>query len=138
MKISFIVPLKVNSRLGLNQIYSGGHWSKREKLAKEIHMLTRQAMMAKGIPKRIVGNPVAVTLYYNSRLDIDNHGYLAKMIIDSLKGWIIADDSKQYVSAVHQQFWGGDGILVEVEDHDKDNSILKTGRGCSGNQRSNL
>ncbi len=115
-KISFVVPLKVDSRLGLNQIYSGGHWSKRDKLAREVHSMTKQAMMAKGIPKRILNNPVRVTLHYNSRLDIDNHGYLAKMIIDSLKGWIITDDSKKYVKAVNQCFWGQDGVLVEIEE----------------------
>lgn len=112
----FTIPLKVDSRLGLNQIYAGSHWSKRDKLAREIHTLTKQAMMAAGIPKRTADKPVTVTLCYNSRLDIDNHGYLAKMIVDGLKGWIITDDSKRYVTAIHQRFWGGSGILVEIEE----------------------
>ena len=41
---------------------------------------------------------------------------ITKMIVDALKGVLIADDSRQYVAGVYHLFWDGDGILVEVKE----------------------
>ena len=39
--IKFTIPLTVNANYGLNKIYSGQHWRKRQATAEEIHTLTR-------------------------------------------------------------------------------------------------
>ena len=31
-----------------------------------------------------------------------------------MKGWLIQDDTKKYVSELDQKFWSGNGILVEI------------------------
>lgn len=116
LKRSFTIPLEVNSRLGLNSLYAGVHWSKRQRQAEEIHALTWQALREGEIPKEPFTEPVQIRLGYNSRLDIDNHGYLTKLIIDGLKGWVIEDDSKKYVQRITQEFWKGKGVRVEVEE----------------------
>ena len=60
---------------------------------------------------------VEVNLYYNDRLDIDNHGYIAKLVIDSLKGLFIVDDTKKYVKKLTQEFYEDQGILVEIKEY---------------------
>ena len=101
--IKFTIPLKVNSQYGLNKIYSGQHWRKRQETADEIHTL-----------QKLFKEPVAIHLSYNSKLDLDNHGYLAKMIIDALKGYLIENDDRKYVKALIQDFHSGKDVLVEI------------------------
>lgn len=112
--ISFIVPLKVNSEYGLNKIYAGVHWAKRNKTAEEIHDLVQMSMMAQRVPRKLFNKPVVIRINYNSNLDIDNHGYLTKMIVDGLKSYLIKDDKRKYVDEVRQKFHEGKDILIEI------------------------
>lgn len=112
--IKFTIPLKVNSQYGLNKIYSGQHWRKRQETADEIHTLTRIHMKLQKVPQKLFKEPVAIHLSYNSKLDLDNHGYLAKMIIDALKGYLIENDDRKYVKALIQDFHSGKDVLVEI------------------------
>jgi len=96
--ISFIIPLKVNSKYGLNKIYAGVHWAKRNKTAEEIHDLVQMSMMAQRVPRKLLTKPVVISISYNSKLDCDNHGYLTRMIIDRIKSFLIEDDSRKYVN----------------------------------------
>ena len=50
---------------------------------------------------------------FNDRLDIDNHGAVAKMVIDGMKGWVWPDDSRRYIRALTQEFYPGRGMEVE-------------------------
>lgn len=110
----FVLPLKVTGEYGMNKIYAGVHWSKRKKQAEEIHNLVRYELYRQKIPRRMFQKPVELIFKYNSRLDLSNHSYLAKLIEDALKGYLIADDSRKYVRRFVQEFWDGEGILVEV------------------------
>ena len=112
----FVLPLKVTGEYGMNRIYAGVHWSKRKKQAEEIHALVRCELYRQKIPRKAFENPVEIIFKYNSRLDISNHGYLSKLIEDALKGYLIVDDSRKYVRRFVQEFWDGDGILVEVRE----------------------
>lgn len=112
--IRFIIDLKVNAQYGLNKVYAGVHWSKRNKQAEEIHELVYYSMMQQNVPPVFYKKPVIIQLSYNSNLDCDNHGYLTKLIVDGMKDYILKDDSKKYVKEIRQKFWGGDGILVEI------------------------
>lgn len=112
--IKFTIPLKVNSQYGLNKIYSGQHWRKRQTTADEIHTLVRIHMKLQKVPQILFKEPVAIHISYNSRLDLDNHGYLTKMIVDALKDYLIVDDSRKHVQVLIQDFHGGKDIKVEV------------------------
>lgn len=99
----------------MNKIYAGIHWSKRKRDAELWHMLVRSALGKAGIQKEVMHRPVTVTIRWNDRLDIDNHGYMAKLIIDGLKGWVIDDDTRRHVHRLVQEFWDKEGIEVTIE-----------------------
>ena len=112
--IAFVLDLDVTGEWGLNKLYAGVHWSKRKRQAEQIHGLVQTTLKQKRIPRKMFSKPVSVRISYNSRLDIDNHGYLSKLIIDGLKGYLIEDDRRKYIRALHQCFWSGEGVLVEI------------------------
>lgn len=112
--IAFVLDLDVTGEWGLNKLYAGVHWSKRKHQAEQIHGLVQTTLKQKRIPRKVFTKPVNVRISYNSRLDIDNHGYLSKLIIDGLKGYLIEDDRRKYIRALHQCFWSGEGVLVEI------------------------
>ena len=114
--IEFVIPLKIDGKLGLNSLYSTNkHWAKRKNEADIVHFVVKGALIAGKVPRVLYDSPVTVELSYNSRLDIDNHGYVAKLIIDGLKGYLIADDSKKYVTKLTQQYWSGQGVKVKID-----------------------
>ena len=114
--ISFTMDFKVTSEYGMNKLYSGVHWTVRKRQADFIHSLVQTALHINKVPKKLFLKPVKVTIYYNSKLDIDNHSYLSKLIIDGLKGYLIQDDKRKYLVELDQQFYDEEGILVEVEE----------------------
>lgn len=114
-KVQFTIDLKVTGAYGLNSIYAGSHWSKRNKKAQDIHVIVKDALRKCRIKKNLFTVPVKITFEYNSRLDISNHGYLNKMIEDSLKDYLIVDDTQRYVKEHTTRAWGGKGIRVTVE-----------------------
>lgn len=118
MTVSFKLALRPTAAWGMNKIYTGQHWSARKAQAQEVHLLVRAAIRRQAPRARRFREPVQVVLRYNSRLDIDNHGYLAKLIIDGMKGLLIEDDDRHHVSALVQEFHSGDAreIWVEVRD----------------------
>ena len=81
-----------------------------------IHNLVYYSLLQQKIKKWIFKKPVAITILYNSSLDIDNHGYLAKMIVDALKGYLIQDDNRKYIKKLTQQFWDGKTVRVMDEE----------------------
>lgn len=85
-----------------NQYYSSPHWSKRSRLATQIHETVRRRLVAMGIQPGTTCNrrvEIEVVGYFDKRpLDADNVS--AKIYIDSLKGWLIEDDSPKFVDRV--------------------------------------
>ena len=117
--VKFEIKHKVTAKQGMNGLYSGKHWAVRKKEADYWHKLTYISMKNQ-LPKLIAMRPVIITINYDSRLDIDNHGYLSKMIIDGMKGYLIEDDSRPYVIGLVQLFHelGKDKIIIIVEEID--------------------
>lgn len=105
-----------NKLYGMNAYYSGKPWQLRRQDAEFWHNLTRACMHNAGIRKRPFEKPVIVTFYWNSRLDIDNHAIMGKMIMDGMKGRLIQDDSRRWVKGVAHYFHDCDHILVEVRE----------------------
>lgn len=101
---------------GLNSIYSGKHWAKRQKDSQFWHTLVHSKLDEMGIKKEPFDNPVSISFYWNSRLDLDNEAYKRKLIIDSLKGYLIKDDNKRYVKALHDYPFDENFIRIVVEE----------------------
>ena len=114
--IKFHIDLKVTGAYGLNKWYSGTHWTKRKKTADEIHQLVLVSMLQQKVKRKIFKEPVEILFKYNSKLDIDNHSVLSKMIIDGVKGYLIEDDNRKYVKRIVQEFYDGEGVEVEIKE----------------------
>lgn len=97
-----------------NAYYAGKHWSQRRQDAEFWHNLTRACMHNAGVRKRTFEKAVVVTIYWNDRLDIDNHSVMGKMIVDGMKGRLLQNDSRRYLKGVEHYFHDEDYILVKV------------------------
>ena len=103
-------------RYGLNAYWAGKHWAQRKEDADFWHYLVRSALNRQGIYKLPYKRPVEITFTWNDRLDIDNHAAMGKMIVDALKGWVIADDSRKYYARCVHQFGRQKDIIVTIEE----------------------
>lgn len=117
--IEFILPLKVDSKLSLNSIYSTSHWTKRKRQSEQVHNLVRLSLISQRIPKILFESPIKIDFWWNSKLDLDNHGYLAKLIIDGLKGYLIKDDTKKYINSISHNYWTQKGIKIRLTEQSK-------------------
>mgnify|MGYP002854290700 FL=1 len=114
-KIEIILPLKINSKLSLNKLYGCHcHWSVRERKAKEVHKKVKLQLISDKVRKRLFDTKISIEFFWNSRLDLDNHGYAAKLIIDGLKGYLIKDDNRKYISKITHHFWKGKGVKIII------------------------
>jgi hypothetical protein len=98
---------------GLNSIYAGKHWTKRKTDKDYWHILVKSAL-AKANSLQMFKQPIMITFYWNDGLDCSNHAYMAKMIEDCLKGYIIEDDSRRYVKEICHKFYDEPFITVEI------------------------
>lgn len=114
--IAFVIPIKVTSEYSLNNMSRAGVANTRKK--KGIEEATIYAMMAAGIKRRQIERPVEIKISYDSQLDIDNHGYINKAIIDALKDYLLSDDNKNHVVRLITEFWDGRDIKVEIRELD--------------------
>ena len=112
----FVIDFHVTGEYGMNKIYAGVHWTKRQRQANFIHLLVRSELQRQKVRKHIYKKRVRLEFYYNTRLDVSNHGYITKLIEDSLKGYFFIDDSRKYVKAISQEFWDGEGIKVIIKE----------------------
>ena len=102
---------------GTNSIYAGKHWSKRAKDKEYWHLLIMQAMQKANIKKSPVNYPVDIFMTFDDGLDCDNHSYICKMAIDSIKGYVIHDDNFKYIKAVTLAFNHENKITMEIVKH---------------------
>ena len=108
-----IVPVKIDRRWSLNEVYAGQSWHRRKKQADEIHETVGWLCRGK---KRFL-KPVKISMWFHCRLDIDNCSYAAKLIIDGLRhGDLLVDDSPNYVRGLSLSFWDGNGVRVLLEE----------------------
>ena len=105
-----------NKAYGFNKIYAGCHWSIRKQDAQYWHLLTASAMNAARCRRKPFEKPVMIRFFWNDRLDLSNHAYMAKLIEDAMKGRIITDDSRRWVQGIEHRFHEDDNIKVVVEE----------------------
>lgn len=130
MTVKFIIPypesrkerVRWSREYGLNAIYAGKHWRKRNADKEFWHTLVRSELRRQRVPLVQFGTPVVVTFSWADGLDCDNHAYMGKMILDSLSGYLIRDDDRRYVQEVTHRFHREDYILVELEEYSKKGS----------------
>lgn len=102
---------------GTNAYYSGKHWAQRKQDAEYWHLLTKAAISeAIGYSPQFFADPVEVFFYWNDGLDIDNHAIMGKMIVDGLKGRLIAEDDRKHVAAVHHCFHSENYIKIIIKE----------------------
>ena len=105
-----------SKQFGLNAIYAGKHWSRRKQDSEFWHTIVTGELKNQGVDKHLAESPVSIRFFWNDRLDLDNHAYMRKMIIDALKGWVIKDDDRRYISEITDGWHDGNYILVEVAE----------------------
>ena len=106
-----------NKRFSDNAYYAGKHWAVRKKDADYWHNMVSACMDRQGVRKRPFEKPVEILLFWNDRLDVDNHSIMGKMIVDAMKGRLIQQDSRKWVKGVSHAFHDlGDFIWVEVRE----------------------
>ncbi len=81
-----------------NQYYSGKHWSKRKAEADRVHMLVRSAIDP---DCQIFNCPVDLEIraYFKSKPQ-DASNICAKVYEDGLIGWLLEDDSPEFVRSM--------------------------------------
>lgn len=101
-------------RFGLNAYYSQTLWQKRKIDADFIHKIIKNKVKKHWESKGYIGKPVEISMYWDDRMDIDNHVMIGKMIVDALRGTVIEDDNRKNVKSIHHEFWDKDciGIIV--------------------------
>lgn len=85
-----------------NEYYSSPHWSKRNEIAKRVHQTVRNRLQQMGIgPGETCNNRVDIEVigYFDKR-PLDSSNIAVKLYEDALKGWLIEDDSLDYVRKV--------------------------------------
>lgn len=111
------ITLKDEKPKSWNLIYSGRHWSHRAEEAKRIHELVKRSSNVMATSS-LDGHPpvdITITAFFKGRqLDADN--IASKFYIDGLKGWLIKDDSPEYVRSVTtRSMVDKDNPRVEIE-----------------------
>ena len=99
-----------------NTLYAGVHHTQRTAMKNKWHLLVREALTGE---ETLYERPVTVRVdayYKGNKPDPDN--VCAKLIIDGLKGFVIKDDTSEYIASVtttstkyHQ-----DGVVVTIEE----------------------
>lgn len=112
--VEFTISRSKLGQYSLNTIYAGKHWSKRNSEKEDWRQLVFAEMLSQKVPRKIIDGPVDIAMRFNTKMDIDNHAYIAKMIIDSLKGYLIADDDRKHVKRLTMDFHDGNGIIVQI------------------------
>lgn len=83
-----------------NKMYAGLHWSDRKAEADRVHLAVRVAIDPN---EPMFDKPVSITIrayFKNRRLQLDASNIAAKLYEDGLIGWLIKDDSPQYVRSM--------------------------------------
>lgn len=124
--LKFTITHKFTKDDSLNEIYACKHWRNRKTYADGIHMIVKNALRLAGIKTRdrsvIFLSPVHITITFPfDGVDIDNHTYFSKCVVDCLKGVAIKDDNPKWVYGINQKFGNRENILVEVQEIEQGN-----------------
>jgi hypothetical protein len=105
-KISFILDYKITGKDSTNAIYASKNPWARSKYAQDVKDFIRWHLISQKINKQKNDDKTFTVKFAfpPDRLDIDNHSYFAKCVIDACKGWIIKDDKAKYIQGITLAF----------------------------------
>lgn len=118
--MEFDIKYKITYIDSTNQIYSGKsqrkHQAERTAYKNTIKILVTSTLRRYKCELYTV--PVSISFRYNTGLDLDNHSYFEKCVIDGLKGILIVNDSRKYVVGRTSMFDDSlkDTVRVKVEE----------------------
>ena len=81
-----------------NTLYGGKHWSWRSKEKNRVRLLVRAYLDVDTSPYNVPVDIEVTAFFKNRPLDSDN--ICAKLYIDALKGFLLAEDDRRYVRRV--------------------------------------
>lgn len=135
LKITLFVPFKICAKYSLNGVYAGLNYYERIKRANDIKRafilayknetlknkeLRELANNARNSQNFIFKNPVKIRFEYcGTRLDLDNHSFIRKCMIDEMRALnIIKDDTKKYLTQISESFCDDEknsGVVIKLE-----------------------
>lgn len=134
----FFIPVYIDYEYSLNKL--SDRYDKSNK-KHDIEDSTIATMWANKITRAPIENPVKIMLLYNSNLDVDNHGYVAKSVIDGIRKYgLLKNDTKKYVKGVNQEFNEANkqnGITVIIYSQKPKPKIKKKERNNAVRSQSN-
>jgi hypothetical protein len=83
--------------ISFNQLYSGGHWGKRQGYKNTYGKIFSSLCLAAKIQPM---QELFLVVFYNTRHDCDNIVLSAKFLLDVMKGKYITDDSSKYYKGI--------------------------------------
>jgi hypothetical protein len=113
--IEFIIPHKVTAKDGLNKVWAGVNPYVRAKWRDYWHMITKMSLA--NIPHRTLKSPVMFEFWFDSRLDLDGHAIIVKVVIDTLveNKWIVGD-TRKHVQCIIYRFHDYGNTKVRVTE----------------------
>ena len=76
-----------------NKFYAGTHWTTRNKIKDNYHMVFRSLLKKAKVPKF---NEFKIDVLFNSRHDCDNIVATLKLFVDCLKGEYTPEDNTKF------------------------------------------
>lgn len=83
--------------VSFNQLYSGGHWSKRSGIKNKFHKIFGGLLLEAKVKPM---TEVFLTIFFNTRHDCDNIVLTGKFLLDTMKGTYIPDDTSKYYKGI--------------------------------------
>lgn len=84
-----------------NKIWSSGHWKIRSNTKQKFEKIFSILLLEAKLKKL---SEFSLVTFYNSRHDVDNLSTLQKILVDSMKGVYIEDDSSKCYKSTHTVF----------------------------------
>lgn len=86
--------------MSLNHLFARLHWAKRNAEVSRVKQMVR-AYLDPDWPMFDGEVDIQVRAYFkNKRVQLDSDNIPCKLYVDGLKGWLIPDDSREYVRGV--------------------------------------
>ena len=112
LPLTFTIPL---APVSLNQFFGRASWHTRRKLQHTFRVAVLRGLSQARIERGILPPKVGITIVgqYKGRV-LDHDNIAAKLIIDPLKGYLLADDSPEYIAWIKLSGYKSDRPGTEI------------------------
>lgn len=84
--------------ISCNKFYESRHWTVRASYKNKLEKMFTALLLEAKIQPMI---ELSLVVFTNARLDIDNHGIQNKILVDTMKGKYLLNDTKKYFVSTH-------------------------------------